>query len=162
MAGLGAVKGAAGALANMLLDQPAMTHRFVVQIDMSDYNLGSWSRVSGLGVTWSKSVYRAGENNNDVLVPGNTSYQNIKLERAACADSATVQQWLRETSRDRTLLSGAVYMLDFLGATVISWELKEFFPIGWSIGEFNSSGAKPALETLELAHSGFLGDEGRL
>ncbi|WP_410574428.1 phage tail protein [Amycolatopsis sp. cmx-4-61] len=137
-----------------------MSHRFVVHIDKSAFDLGSWSRVSGLGVTWAKTTYRPGENNNEFIIPGHRTYSNIKLERAACADSDTVKDWLTQTSKKRELLSGSIQMVDFVGMKVVEWELKQFFPVGWTIGEFNSGGAKPALETLDLAHSGFLNDEG--
>lgn len=148
--------------AEFLFDQVAMTHRFVVRIDLSKYDLGTWSRVSGLTVSWNKHSYRPGSSNDEQVFPGNISYTTIKLERAACSSSAVVQDWLRETSRCHVPLSGAIHMVDFAGLPVITWDLKQFFPISWSIGEFNSTGAKPAVEVLELAHTGFLHDETRI
>lgn len=145
-----------------LFDQVAMSHRFVVRIDSAEYDLGSWSRVSGLRVSWQKHGYRPGNNNDELLVPGNISYDTIKLERAACSDSAVVQRWLVQTSRQHTALSGGIDMVDFAATPVITWELKQFFPISWSIGEFNSKGANPAIESLELAHTGFLDDEAKV
>jgi hypothetical protein len=53
-------------------------------------------------------------------------------------------------------------MLEFTGRPVITWDLKEFFPIGWSVSDFDSTAGRPAVETLELAHSGFLHSEGKL
>jgi hypothetical protein len=53
-------------------------------------------------------------------------------------------------------------MLDYLGLPVITWELKQFFPISWAIADFDSTAGKPAIETLELAHTGFLNDEAGL
>ena len=93
------------------------------------------------------------------MLPGNVTYQPIKLSRAACSDSANVQKWLRDTSRSYTPYSGAVHMLDYLGMQVVTWELKQFFPISWSISDFDSAAARPAIETLDLAHTGFLHDE---
>ncbi|OLR92867.1 phage tail protein [Actinokineospora bangkokensis] len=145
--------------AEFLFGQVSMTHRFVVRIDHGVYDLGTWSKVTGLTVRWEKLVHRAGNDIKEQVVPGAATYETIKLVRAACTDSATVQRWLAVTSRKFTPLSGAVEMLDFTGMTVLSWELKSFFPIGWSISDFDSGSAKPAMETLELAHSGFLHDE---
>lgn len=150
------------AAAEFAFNQVGMTHRFVVRIDRTSFDLGTWSKAAGLTVSWAKCDYRPGENNDLVLIPGNVSYSNIKLARAACSDSATVQKWLANTSKQHEPLSGAIYMIDFVGIPVITWELKQFFPISWSIDEFSSTAAKPALETLELAHSGFLHDEARL
>lgn len=146
-------------LSEFLFDQTAMSHRFVVQIDMSDYDLGTWSKVVGLTVTWPKYKYRAGDNNDELVMPGNAEYATIKLSRAASSSSATVQEWLRTTSREHELLSGGIHMVDYLGMTVITWELKQFFPVGWSISDFDSASGRPVIETLELAHTGFLNDE---
>lgn len=142
-----------------LFGQVAMTHRFVVRIDVNRYDLGTWTKVSGLQVSWSKHSYRPGENNDELLFPGHVTYPTIKLSRAACSESATVQEWLKETSRRHDLHSGAVHMIDHLGMPTVSWELRQFFPISWGISDFDATGAKPAIETLELAHTGFLGDD---
>lgn len=147
--------------AEFLFGEVGMSHRFVVVIDKSKYDLGTWSRVAGLGVSWKACTYRPGESNDELAFPGNISYPNIKLSRAACADSGIVKSWLEDTSRQHKLLSGAVLMVDYMNLPVVTWELKQFFPIGWSITDFDSSGTKPAVETLELAHTGFLDNEVR-
>jgi phage tail-like protein len=146
-------------LSEFLFDQVAMTHRFVVQIDMSKYDLGTWSRVAGLGVSWNKHSYRSGESNDELLFPGNVNYTTIKLSRAASSESETVQKWLADTSRSHTPVSGGIHMVDYLGVSVVTWELKQFFPISWVITDFDSTAGRPAIETLELAHTGFLHDE---
>jgi phage tail-like protein len=148
-------------LAEFLFDQVGMSHRFVVRIDRGDYDLGTWTKVAGLTVNWNRLTYRAGEHTHEHVFPGNVSYQTIKLSRAACTDSATVQDWLSTTATHRESLSGGIYMLDFIGLPVITWELKEFFPIGWSISDFDSTAGRPAMETLELAHNGFLHAEAK-
>lgn len=151
--------GAMNKMSEMLTGQVGMSHRFVVRIDHSSYDLGSWQKVSGLKVTWQRCAYRSSGKNDEQICAGNISYPNIRLARAACSDSASVQKWLAETSRAREALSGAVFMLDFVGQPVVTWKLKQFFPIGWDITDFDAGGAKAAVETLELAHTGFLDDE---
>jgi phage tail-like protein len=146
-------------LAEFMFDQVAMSHRFVVHLDHDEYDLGSWSRVSGLKVSWERHQYRAGDDNDVVVVPGDSSYPVVELARAACSDSVKVQRWLARTSRKHEPLSGGIHMLDFAGVPVITWELKQFFPVSWAISAFESGGTKPVIETLELAHSGFLHDE---
>jgi hypothetical protein len=49
--------------------------------------------------------------------------------------------------------------VDFAGAAMVQWRLSEFFPIAWSVESFDAAGAKPAIETLKLAHTGFLEDD---
>jgi phage tail-like protein len=136
-----------------------MSHRYVIDIDKSQYQLGAWTKAAGLGVKWQKLSYRPGYANVETIAPGNVTYTDISLSRAAGADSATVQRWLASVTLSRTPLSGAIYLVDFLGMPVVTWELREFFPIGWRLTEFDSTGSRPALETLELAHTGFLDAE---
>ncbi|MCR6487824.1 phage tail protein [Amycolatopsis sp. OK19-0408] len=150
-----------GRAAATLTGQVGMSHHFVIQIDHGRYDFGQWTKASGLGVSWTPHRYRAGNTTAEVIQPAVPAYTTISLSRAACADSAVVQKWLVTVVRSRQLLSGAVSLIDFTGLPVISWKLKEFFPIGWRIGEFDSGGSRPVLETLELAHGGFLDDEVR-
>lgn len=140
----------------------SMNHRFTVAIDKSDYDLGSWAAASGLTVRWDPCTYNSsGRGREYWIFPGNPKYENIQLKRAACSDSATVQKWLRSTSRSPEAYSGTVQLLDWLGFPVVEWRMNEFFPISWRITEFEAAAGKPALETLELAHTGFLADDQR-
>jgi phage tail-like protein len=161
--------GAAGALAKgagklnvgmeMLTGQVSMNHRFVVRIDRSTYDLGTWQTASGLSVKWAKSEYRPGDQGNSVWIwPGATTYSNIKLSRAACSDSGIVQDWLSTNATAPAPLSGAIQLMDWLGFKVVEWTLRSFFPVGWDISGFNAAEGKPAIESLELAHTGFLSD----
>ena len=142
-----------------LLTRVSMTHHFVVLIDNPTYDLGTWYRVSGLQVKWQRCDYRVGDRGNQLWVlPGNTEYPTIKLSRAACADSQVVQAWLASTSLNPVPHSGVIMLMDY-GIPVVQWRLNEFFPIAWQIVDFDADAAKPAVETLELAHTGFHYDE---
>jgi phage tail-like protein len=144
-----------------ILSHVSMTHHFVVWLDNPAYNLGTWSRVSGLSVSWAPCEYRVGDTGNQFWVlPGTTKYEKIKLSRAACLDSQSVQLWLAQTSQNPTPLSGTIMLMGFGGSVpVVHWRLNQFFPIGWSIVDFDADQGKPAIETLELAHTGFLYDD---
>jgi phage tail-like protein len=136
-----------------------MSHHYAVLIDNVKYHFGDWSRASGLSVTWQQLEHREGENGNDVVyLPGATKYEPITLSRAAGPYSRMVQHWLSETSRSPQPQSGTIQLVNFLGLPMVQWRLSEFFPIGWSIESFDAAGAKPAIETLKLAHTGFLED----
>jgi hypothetical protein len=52
-----------------------------------------------------------------------------------------------------------IQLVDYQGMPIVQWRLNEFFPIAWSVESFDASGAKPAIETLKLAHTGFLEDD---
>jgi phage tail-like protein len=143
-----------------LFGEVGMSHRFTVSIDKSDYDLGTWAKVSGLSVTWGMCEYRGGEDNVLWTALGIPSYQKIKMSRAACSDSATVKNWLVATVQAGQPLTGSIKMLDWTGSTLIDWELSKFFPSGWSISDFNAGNAgQAAIETLEISHTGFIADE---
>ena len=150
-------------LSNVLgnvLSPVSMTHHFVVILDDPAYNLGSWSKAAGLSVSWAPCEYRVGDAGNQLWVmPGTTKYEKVKLSRAAGADSQIVQQWLARNSARPSPLSGTIMLMDWTGVPVVHWRLNQFIPIGWSIVEFDADQGKAAIETLELAHTGFLYDE---
>ena len=153
--------GAAGQLGNLLgIPSVGMNHRFAVLIDNAAYHFGDWSRVTGLTVTWQQVDHRVGDQGNHVWVfPGTTKYEPITLSRAAGPFSRVVQYWLTQTSKKPQPQSGTIQLLSYTGLPLVQWRLNEFFPIAWSVETFESSGAKPAIETLKLAHTGFLEDD---
>ncbi len=134
-----------------------LSNRFHVKIDSHD--LGSWSKVEGLDVSWDMAEYRAGDGGNyRWYYPGNTKYSNIRLARAACEDSKKVQQWLSDNSFKHELGTGTITLNDSGHNPVIDWRLEGAYPAKWSITGFDAGGSSVAIETLELVHLGFLND----
>jgi phage tail-like protein len=161
MDGLQALAGIAGQAATTLESLTVgMSHRYAILIDNIKYHFGDWSRASGLSVTWTQIEHRDGESGNYTeIYPGVTKYEPITLSRAAGPYSAVVHYWLSQTSKNPQPQSGTIQLVNFAGLPMMAWRLSEFFPIGWSIESFDAAGAKPAVETLKLAHTGFLDDE---
>jgi phage tail-like protein len=148
---------AAGAMGSPAV---SMSHHYTVLIDNVAYDLGGWSRAGGLQVTWHQLEHREGDQGNYVhYLPGATTYEPITLSRAASAYSRMVQLWLVQTSRFPSPQSGTIQLVDCTGVALVQWRLTEFFPISWSIDTFDAAAAKPAIETLKLAHTGFLEDD---
>src|SRR5262245_2976308 len=138
-----------------------LTHRFLVTIDKSAFNFGSFSSIQGLDVTWDLAEYRAGDAKNERwYYPGNTKYSTIKLERAADAEgTAGVRKWLESNSFKYEIQSGKIELHDAKGMPVTHWTLRHVIPVKWSIVKFDATQSKVATETLELAHMGFLENE---
>ncbi|MFD9702945.1 phage tail protein [Lentzea sp. NPDC059081] len=137
-----------------------MANRFVVKIDQGGFDLGSWSKVGGLDVTWDVGEYRAGDDwNNRWFSVGATKYSPITLERAACDDTVTVKKWLDETALKPAYYSGAIVLLDATSVEVFQWTLRNIIPMKWSIAGFEAGASKVALETLQIQHLGFLTDD---
>lgn len=133
--------------------------RFLVIFDDSEYDLGSWSRVSGLGVQYDTVEYRCGDSNQVWTAPGIAKYSKISLSRATGLDSGKVQEWLSKTSRQPQVFSGKIQLQSVIGLPICEWTLKSFVPCGWKIADLDSKAQTVVTETLDLAHTGFLEDD---
>lgn len=133
--------------------------RFLMVIDKFDYDLGAWSKVNGLGVTFDTCEYRVGDETGVWSMPGLAKYSKISLSRATCFESRTVQEWLTETSKKPEPLSGSIKLLDWTGIPIVEWTLKAFYPVGWKIGDLDPKAQNVVVETLDIAHTGFLEDD---
>jgi phage tail-like protein len=159
--GLGGARSIAS-LAAGLFNMRGDSSKFIVVFDNSTYDLGAWSKAGGLNVNWDMVEYRTGANNNIWVAPGVTKYSKITLTRATCPDSATVQEWLATVAKDPKPFSGSIKLLSWLGIPLVEWSFDWLYPTGWKINDFETKAATVVLETLELAHTGFLDDSYKL
>jgi phage tail-like protein len=139
-----------------------MAHRFSVKL--MGYPLGNWSKASGLKVQWKALEHRPGDVVNGVWwYPGTTSYDQIKLGRAADPTNTKMTFGiLQKISVRNTPQPGAIEMYDSQNQLVMSWTLDGAFPVAWEIEAFDAGASKVALETLTIQHNGFLLDETKI
>lgn len=146
--------------------QIGLTNRFLVSLSgKSEYDLGSWSKAEGLDVSWDIAEYRSGDGGNDrFYFPGNTKYTNVKLLRAVSEETAKVRRWLDSNSWDSEFFVGVIKLFDSHSQPIdgADWELRDVMPVKWSITSFDAGASSVSIETLELAHRGFLNDEKKL
>jgi phage tail-like protein len=147
-----------GNLAAGLFNIRGDSSKFRVVIDHGDYDLGAWSKVSGLGVSWDPCEYRHGGDNSLWTIPGRSKYNKITLTRATCPDSEVVQEWLANTSKYPKAYSGYIRLLTAIGYPLVTWTFGALIPVGWKIADFDTKASTVVLETLEIAHTGFLED----
>lgn len=135
---------------------PGVALHFAVSIE--GFSLNTWSKAAGLEVSWDLVEYRAGDQDNERWIfPGTTKYKPVTLERPATRDGATkVRQWLSSNSFVHTTQAATIVLRDASLRTVMSWTLRRVLPVRWSITALDASSSKVAIETLELAHTGFL------
>jgi phage tail-like protein len=140
-----------------------LVNRFRIVIN-GDYDLGSWSKVTGLDVTWDPAEYRAGDmGNHRWFFPGNTKYTDVTLERAACEESKRVKDWLSKDSFGwKPGQTGTIILCDSSGEKIMDWELKNIMVRKWSITGFDAGASQVAKESLIIAHLGFLDDEKKM
>jgi phage tail-like protein len=139
--------------------------RFKVYVD--GLSLGSWSACKGLKVELKVTRVVAGGNYwYEHILPDRISYSTIILERAVHPrDSQRVQDWLGKVASQWMNYSGddsyqagtaEITLLGATGQQVMSWTLTGVYPVCWSGPALSATENKTAIETLELAHQGFL------
>ena len=152
------------------LDIPlGMANRFQLIVHApGDIDLGTWSKVSGLDVTWDVAEYRAGDAGNDRWYhPGNTKYSEVSLSRAACEDTKKLKDFLSAQSFGfKGGYSASIKLLDSAGKPLKGledgWEMRDFMPKKWAIDGFEAGKSSVVLETFQFTHMGFLADEVKL
>ncbi|MGP3690552.1 phage tail protein [Streptomyces sp. IBSNAI002] len=144
-----------------------MAMRFKVSVDAFG-DLGYWSSCRGLNVTFDHEEIECGGNyEHSVLLPKRLKYGSITLQRAIKReDTARLQTWLRQVMRDwySYEIGGTEYagtgvkieLMDAHNQPVFDWQLRSVFPKSWKGPDLDADTSKVALETLELAHEGFL------
>jgi phage tail-like protein len=144
----------------------ALSNRFVVKMTgKSVYDLGSWYKAEGIDVSWDVAEYRTGDGGNDrFYFPGNTKYSNIKLTRAVSEETKMVRTWLSKNSFTSEVFIGKIelYGSKMGDGLITEWELRDVMPVKWAITGFDAGASQVSLESLELAHKGFLEDEVKL
>jgi phage tail-like protein len=157
----------------------ALTSRFHVSIKDTekDVDLGGWARCQGLQVKFNPEPIKEGGNYQyEPILQGHIQYPNVTLTRAMNGeDTKKVQEWLAERAKNWIdgLSSGnsglrrmvhmkgfggtaKITLYDAHGQEVSNWTLRNVFPAMWKGPDLDASTLGVAIETLELAHEGFL------
>jgi phage tail-like protein len=135
-----------------------LTTRFDVVVD--GFPLGGWAKCEGLSVTFELEKYTPlGHNDYLPVLPNRVVYDRITLTRAITAeDSPTVMSWLSQMASSGGGGTAEITLLDSHREKVTSWKLRGVYPTKWKGPTFDANSHNIAIETLELAHEGFLGD----
>jgi phage tail-like protein len=162
----GGVPGVGGLLPDSVFPY-GLAMRFKVIVNGLD--LGHWSACKGLKV--ELKVTRVAEGGNywfERLLPDRITYPTITLERAVHPrDSKAVQSWLRQVAAGWMNDPGTagptqfgqpaqIVLFGAAGQYVMGWKLDGVYPVSWSGPSLSATDNKVAIETLELAHQGFL------
>ncbi|HEY0638291.1 MAG TPA: phage tail protein [Pseudonocardiaceae bacterium] len=137
--------------------------RVVVQ----DVDLGGWATCRGLLVDFRHEMLKEGGHYDGfTIMPDRVLYSPISLSRAMNAtDSAAVHGWLQRVVREWYADSGdggytdhtaQITLLDAHQETVMTWRLRNVYPLKWRGPDLDAQAGNVAIETLDLAHEGFL------
>jgi len=136
----------------------ALSLRFVVNVSGDISDLGDWQKCEGLTVEYDIFEYKeGGENGYTHRLPGRAKYQNVKLTRPINPASKTVAAWVAKMITEPKRVTAMIKVLDAAGNLVVQWNLIDVFPARWTGPTLDVTQNQVAMEVLELAHNGFVG-----
>lgn len=140
---------------------PAIALYFKVQI-APDYDLGTFISFEGLSAEVQTEDREEGGNNGFVWkLPVRVKYSNLKFTRPVSADSSKVAKWFADMATGIKRTTAEITAVTPDGKTLATWKFDGVVPVKWQGPSFSAESPKVAIETLELAHHGFIADGGR-
>jgi len=136
-------------------DDPYSAFNFQVEID--GVTVAGFSDCSGLTAETDAIEYRTGKEDITVRkLPGLAKYSNIVLKRGFTKD-AKLWEWRKTVLDGKTKrVSGTIVLLDEARKPALKWNFREGWPRKWDGPTLNAKTNEVAIETLEIAHEGFL------
>lgn len=116
-----------------------------------------FSEVEGLNVETSVIEYRDGESQDysPIKMPGMQKYGTVTLKRGSLSGDNTLFDWWNSVSLNTiTRKAVTISLLNEKHKPVITWTLKNAFPIKFNGGSLKASANEVLIESLELAHEG--------
>lgn len=132
-------------------------HFKVNWIKDNDENV-SFSEVSGLSVHTDVIEYRAGSDKefSTVKMPGLRKFNNVTLKRGSMAADNGFFTWfnsIKNNTVERRDIT--IHLLNEEHEAVITWNLKQAFPIKYDGGSLNAAKGEVVVESVELAYESF-------
>lgn len=149
--------------ANGQPDREPQISGMMFEVTIDGHELGRWSKVEGLAVKFELAEYRAGDGDNYRWIePSYTTYQNVRLGRmTTLKHTRAILTWLESTSFNSKKVTASIKGFPFWHnkrepAAAVEWTLTGVLPVAWTGPQFDNQTGHVAMETLELAHEGFL------
>ena len=134
---------------------PAVSVCFAVSID--DKDLGTFNSCEGLGIEVVLEQREEGGNNGFVWqLPTRLKYSNVKLSRPLGPDTMKVARWFASMTGGVKRRTATIVAKANDDTVVATWSLADVVPVRWSGPNLNLDSPKVAMETVEIAHHGFL------
>jgi phage tail-like protein len=144
------------------MSEIAVGYLFKVSID--GVELGSFTKVDGIGARYDvMTVKEGGENGFVHQLPGRINYDNIKISRPVDKSSGNLARWFgtfqRELGQSKHYksITASIEALGSDNKPVATWNLIGVLPVRYSGPSFQAGGGSVLIETVEIAHNGFMG-----
>lgn len=127
------------------------------RVYIGDVDLGSFTTCDGLACEVQYEEYwEGGLNANPWILPSRLHYSNIVLTRPLAESKVSLWSWLQKRVIEPEPTIGQISALAPDRRTIARWSLDRVLPVRWQGPSFTAEASRPAMETLELAHHGFL------
>ena len=138
----------------LMSNYPLTTNHF--QVEWGGTRLG-FTEVLGLSIKIEPIEYREGafRINSPQKMPGQISYNNIVLKRGIVNSDNEFYEWLNTVQynkierRDLT-----ISLLDERHEPVITWKLRNAYPVKIEWSDLKANANEPAMESIEITHEG--------
>lgn len=130
--------------------------KFHFSVEWGGINI-SFTEVTGLNVQTEVIEYRAGASPeyHKVKMPGMQKFENITLKRGSFKGDNQFYEWWNtvqlNTIERRNL---TIKLLNETHEPVITWAVKNAWPVKVQSTDMKADGNEVAIETLEIAHEG--------
>lgn len=118
----------------------------------------SFSEVSGLNVSTTAIEYREGSDKEytTLKMPGLRKYGNITLKRGSMATDNGFYAWFNTINNNTvTRREVKIMLLNEKHEAVITWNVKNAFPVKYDGGSLNAAKGEVVIESVELACESF-------
>ncbi|MDE2427988.1 MAG: phage tail protein [Burkholderiales bacterium] len=121
----------------------------------------SFSEVSGLGMERDvEEIMEGGENRFVHRLPGRAKFNNLVLKRGVLLLNSGLAQWcttILEADMSQTMTANdiVVSLLNAKGQPALVWNIKNAWPVKWSVVDLVADRNELAIETLEFAYDYF-------
>lgn len=136
---------------------PLAGFHFTVKWSDDDENV-SFSDVSGLNVSTKVIEYREGANKeySTYKMPGLKTFNNVTLKRGSMAADNGFFDWFNKIANNTVERREVIIsLLNEEHKPVITWNLKNAFPVKYTPGDLSASKSEVLIESIELAYESF-------
>jgi phage tail-like protein len=128
---------------------------FKLEVDKNE--IGVFSTCEGLGIEVVLEQREEGGNHTMIWqLPTRMKYSNVKFTRPVGNQSQDLIKWIADALHGITPTTAVVKAMSADGQPVAQWSLDGVVPVRWTGPTLNFDSPKVFMETLEIAHHGFL------
>jgi phage tail-like protein len=116
-----------------------------------------FTELTGVDIQVEAIEYREGSSPeySKIKMPGMHKFSNITLKRGTMSGDSDFYKWVNTISLNTVERRDIIIsLLNESHAPVMTWKVKNSFPVKLQASDLKSDGNEVAIETLELAHEG--------